>query len=88
MTRDVNGLKLPYNLRIKEPWRNHGSSWGLEYPIIFGEIGIGFATWDRHTGYVTRFAPNPVSLVDKRLLEKLSMPNSYYLNPADQDSVS
>lgn len=37
------------------PWRrNEGSSYGLEYPFIFGPMGrpLRWTIWDRHTGRV------------------------------------
>lgn len=39
---------------IPKGFRNCGSSFGLEYPYIFGKVGGGrqWAVWHRHTGLI------------------------------------
>jgi hypothetical protein len=45
----VSGVRIG-SIRIKN--RNGGYSLGLEYPLIFGDIGGVWAIWNRHTGEV------------------------------------
>ncbi len=40
---------------------NHGKSFGLEYPLIYGKIDERWTIWNRHTGEVVYVEdePNP-----------------------------
>lgn len=54
---------LPPGVRRITIWpshRNRGSSWGLDWPLVYGEIkGFGgWAVWDRHTGEVKHWFPH------------------------------
>jgi len=56
-------MKLPPGIRsitIKPKYRHRGGSWGLEYPLVYGEMSaLGcWAVWDRHTGVVTEVFPH------------------------------
>lgn len=58
------GIRAPIGtIRVKPAFRNCGSSWGLEYPWIFGPFAdLGYAIWDRHSGEIAtiiRFDTSP-----------------------------
>jgi len=73
---------------------NKGHSWGLEYPLIYGEIPSkfdGFLVWDRHTGDVKASFPHKRNVHGYSSAEnqarKFSMPANYDFNPFVLDAV-
>lgn len=75
--------------------RNHGLSWGLEYPLIFAHAPRAdcWFVWDRHTGDVKAIFPSQRNVHgydrSRRLAEEFSKPASYdeNFNVFDLDSV-
>lgn len=44
-------------ITIKQPWRNHGYSWGLHIERIYGKTPFGWAVWSRITGVIEYISP-------------------------------
>jgi hypothetical protein len=75
---------------IKPAWRNHGGSWGLEHPLIYGKVpSIGWCIWHRHTGEITYISQAGTNAHGYEFGEddcrKRSQPEEY--GWVDQDSV-
>lgn len=73
--------------------RNKAFSWGLEYPIVYGEIPQfdGFLVWDRHTGDVKASFPHERNQHGwspaEQQAREFSIPDEYNFNPFELDAV-
>lgn len=77
------------NVQIKTRYRNAGNSWGLGYPMIFGNLkGLGYCIWNRHTGYVSTVSQHTNPVLANREVMDLSRPKRYNDSYIDQDSVA
>jgi len=73
---------------------NNGGSWGLEYPLVYGERPSkfdGFLVWDRHTGDVKASFPHKRNVhgysMAETLARRFSMPSEYTFNNYGLDAV-
>jgi hypothetical protein len=74
---------------------NMGFSWGLEYPMIYGErpnLFDGFLVWDRYTGDVKASFPHKRNVHGYSSAEtdarRFSMPDEYTFNNFEFDAVT
>jgi len=53
IARAWNMIRPTARTVIKEQWRNHGASLGLEFPWLWGDFGPeNIAVWSRETGEI------------------------------------
>lgn len=81
------------SITVKPSHRGRGYSWGLEYPLVYGNLhdAGGWAVWDRRTGVVTAFfphVPNQHGWSDaEQQAARASQPADYRFNPFTLDMV-
>lgn len=68
---------------VKLEYRNHGYSWGLHHPYIYGKLeGWPWMVWHCHTGEVAAVCKNEIEAIDR------SRPERYNESHVDHDSVA
>ena len=73
--------------------RHSGHSWGLEYPLVYGQKpgSDDWLVWDRHSGVITHIfphIPNQHGWSDAKMkAEEASRPAGYYFNNFELDAT-